>query len=309
MKIICPGIYQKDACINIDLSLYFSRSDALPAKVIIDSINGMNLLLRESKQAIAELLGIENVCDAELYLQTVRNGSKIEDFIFKIFLGSDQEAQHTAEELHKRFGVNKLMESRHIQNTLIVAIVAYLIGSVCVKYIDAQKAQAVVTATNSVIINTGRDLNIAPAELTKVIESAIPNGSKACKGALLALQPATLNDGTIVKFGGSEGAEIPSEMIRSMPPPSVIVTKPQPMKCNMDGVRINVMASDIDRRKTGWAVRLPTGTPFSEKRIHAELDPTINPADLMYRQEVVADITIYQDDKGCPKQVLIRAIQ
>lgn len=91
----------------------------------------------ESKQAIAELLGIENVCDAELYLQTVRNGSKIEDFIFKIFLGSDQEAQHTSEELHKRFGFNKLMESRNIQNTLIVAIVAYLIGSVCIKYIDA----------------------------------------------------------------------------------------------------------------------------------------------------------------------------
>lgn len=305
---ICPGIQQEGNSIKIDLSVYFSSPDAIPAKVFADSVNGMNQMLGESKLAIMRLLGIDGASAVELYLQTVRNGSKIQDFFFKIILGSDDEANHTAEKLHKRFGLNKFMESKHIQNVLVAALVTYLVANVAGKYMDAQKAQHAIEASNSVILNAGRDLNVDPKTIEQVFRETIANPPRACKGALLALQPAKMKSDTVVKIGDREGEEIPAQIVSNMPNPAVIQTKELPAKYDLQCVNVSVMASDIDRRKTGWAVKLPPDGLFAGKRIHAELDPTIDLADVMYREFVTADITIYQDRKGNPKKVYVRAV-
>lgn len=305
---VCPGIYRDGSSISIDLSIYFSNPDAIPAKVFVDSVNGMNMMLGEARLALFRLLGIDCGGESVLYLQTVRNGSKIQDFVFRIFFGSDGEANHTADILHQRFGLNRLMESKHVQNILIAALVAFVTRDIAVKYLDTDKAAPAIEATNSVILNAGRDLNIPEGTIERVFTECIANRPKAAKGALLALQPATMKADTIVKVGGHDGNEIPQTVVSNMPPPSVIKIKDQPAKYNMDNVCIGVMASDIDRRKTGWAVRLPANSPFPDKRISAEIDPSIDTADLMYRREVNADITIYQDANGKPSRVLIRNV-
>ena len=305
---ICPGIYRDGSSISIDLSIYFSNPDAIPAKVFVDSVNGMNMMLGEARLALFRLLGIDFGGESVLYLQTVRNGSKIQDFVFRIFFGSDGEANHTADILHQRFGLNRLMESKHVQNILIAALVAFVTRDVAVRYIDSEKAAPTIEATNSVILNAGRDLNIPEGTIEKVFTECIGNRPKAAKGALLALQPATMKAGTIVKIGGHDGNEIPQTVVTNMPPPSVIKIKDHPATYNMENVRIGVMASDIDRRKTGWAVRLPADSPFPGRRISAEIDPSIDTADLMYRREVNADITVYQDTNGKPIRVLIRNV-
>lgn len=305
---ICPGIYCKGSSISIDLSVYFSNPDAVPAKVFVDSVNGMNMLLGESKHAVFKLLGIDCGGDAVLYLKTVRNGSKISDFIFRIFFGSDKEAQQIADEIRKRFGLKKIMENKYVQNLLFAALIAFILRDVAVKYMEPDKATAAINATNSVILNAGRDLSLPSGEIEKVFKECITHRQKASKGALLALQPATMKSDTVVKIGGHDGAEIPNDAVANMPPPSVIKTKEEPAQFNLDGIVIGVMASDIDRRKNGWAVKLPPDSPFPGKRIRAVLEPSVQPSDLMYRREVTADITIFQDEKGKPQRVLIRAV-
>lgn len=305
---ICPGIYHEGSSISIDLSVYFSNPDAVPAKVFVESVNGMNMMMTESRHAILKLLGIDCGGESVLYLQTVRNGSKISDFIFRIFFGSDEEANQTADILHKRFGLNKLMESKHVQNILIAALVAFVVRDVATKYLEGEKSASTINATNSVILNAGRDLNLPDGTIDRVFKECIVNRPKASKGALLALQPATMKSDTVVKIGGRDGEEIPQDVVTNIPPPSVIKLKEEPASYNLNGIRIGVMASDIDRRKSGWAVKLPANSPFPGKRIKAELVPSVKTTDLMYREEVNADITIYQDAKGKPQRVLIRNI-
>lgn len=200
------------------------------------------------------------------------------------------------------------MESKHVQNIVVAALMAFVLRDVAVKYMETGKATAAIDATNSVILSAGRDLNVAPDEIERVFRECVLHRPKAGKGALLALQPATMKSNTVVRIGGPAGEEIPGEVIANMPPPSVVKTKDEPAQFNIDGIDIEVMASDIDRRKNGWAVKLPAGSPFPGKRISAVLDPAVEPSSLMYRRDVTADITVFQDDKGKPRRVLIRAV-
>ena len=307
-RLICPGIYQDGSSIRIDLSLYFSDSDAIPATVFAESVAGLNRMANQARDAIVALLGIDNPDKTALYLETVRNGSKFTDFIFRVFLGSDEDAARTADALHERFGVNRLMESKCIQNILIAAVIAYCVQGVVREFVPAEKANAAIEATNSVIINAGRDLNIAPERLEYILREKIPSPLKAGKGAVQALQPAVMKEDTVVKVGGRNGIEIPRVVIENMPSPADITTKERPNRIDIDNIRIQVLASDIDRRKTGWAVRLPEDSICPGRRLKAILDDTINPADLMYQAWRNASISIYMSPDGRPQHVLIRAI-
>ena len=307
-SMICPGIYLDGSSIRIDLSVYFSNPDAIPATVFAESVTGLNRMAEQASDAITTLLGVDSAENSVLYLETVRNGSKLSDFVFRIFLGSDAEASRTADILHRRFGVNKLMESKHIQNVVIAAIIAFCVRDVVKDFIPAEKAGPAIEATNSVILNAGRDLNMTSDQLEQILREKIPHPIRAGKGAVQALQPALMKEDTTVKIGGHDGIEIPHAVVTNMPSPSSISVKDKPTRIDLENVRIQVLASDIDRRKSGWAVRLPEDSICPGRRIRAVLDATISPADLMYQAWRRANISIYMAPDGKPQHVLIRAI-
>lgn len=308
VKTICPGIHLDGSSIRIDLSVYFSNPDAIPADVFAESVVGFNRMAKQASNAIVELLGVDNPEGYLLYLETVRNGSKLTDFVFRIFLGSDAEASRTADILHKRFGVNSIMESKHVQNIVIAAIIAFCVRDVVKEFVPAEKAGAAIEATNSVILNAGRDLNIAPDRLEQIFREKIPHPIKAGKGAVQALQPALMKENTSVKIGGHDGVEIPSVVVTNMPHPSEISVSDKPTRIDLKNVRIQVLASDIDRRKTGWAIMLPDDSIYPQKRIKAELDETIRPSDLMYKAWVNADVSIYMSPDGKAKRAFVQSI-
>lgn len=308
-KTICPGIHLDGSSIRIDLSVYFSNPDAIPATVFAESVAGFNRMAKQASDAIVSILGVDNTAGSALYLETVRNGSKLTDFVFRIFLGSDEEAARTADILHQRFGVNRFMESRHVQNIIFAAIIAFCLRDVVRTFAPAEKAGAAIEATNSVILNAGRDLNIAPDMLEQMFREKIPSPIKAGKGAVQALQPALMKDDTKVKIGGRDGVEIPPAVVTNMPPPSAISDKDKPERIDMKNVRIRVLASDIDRRKSGWAIMLPEDSVYPGKRIKAVLDETIRPSDLMYKAWVDADISIYMSPDRKAQKAFVHSIR
>jgi len=305
---ICPGIHLDGTSIRIDLSVYFSNPDAIPATVFAESVTGLNRMADQASDAIMALLGIDSAEHSVLYLETVRNGSKLSDFVFRIFLGSDAEAERTADMLHQRFGVNRLMESKHIQNVVIAAIIAFCVRDVVRDFVPAEKAGPAIEATSSVILNAGRDLNMTSDQLERLLREKIPHPIKAGKGAVQALQPALMKEGTTVKIGGHDGVEIPHAVVTNMPSPASISVKDRPTRVDLANIRIRVLASDIDRRKSGWAVMLPEDSMFPGRRIRAVLDATIRPSDMMYQAWMQADISVYIAPNGKPQHVLIRAI-
>lgn len=308
-EMICPGIHLDGSSIRIDLSVYFSNPDAIPATVFAESVAGFNRMAKLASEAIVAILGVDNHEGSVLYLETVRNGSKLTDFVFRIFLGSETEASRTADILHQRFGVNRVMESKHVQNIIVAAIVAFCVREVVREFVPAEKASAAIEATNSVIFNAGRDLDVASDWLERLIREKIPHPLKAGKGAVQALQPALMKENTSVKIGGKDGVEIPSVVVTNMPPPSIIIAKDKPMRIDLKNVRIQVLASDIDRRRTGWAIMLPEDSIYPKKRVKAVLDETLCPSDLMYKAWVDADISLYMTPDGKVKYAFVQTIR
>jgi len=306
---ICDGFYREGNAICIDLSVYFNNADAIPAIVFSDSVIGMHRMVNNSIGAMLNLLGIDSVAHHGVYLETVRNGSKLTDFIFKVFLGSDVEAAKTADMLHKRFGVNKMIEGKQIQNILIAAIIAYCVRDVAVRFMPDEKAQPVITATSSVILNAGRDLNIDGPQFEAILKEGIPNTAKAGKGAVMALQPATMKLDTTVKIGGPQGVEIPNIITNNLPDPAAIDTKDKPITVDFNDVTVSVIASDIDKQKAGWAVKLPEGYPCAKKRIKAILGERVCPSGIMYKEKIKVDLTLYMSSKNKPQRILIRAVK
>ena len=305
---VCPGIVLEGDCIRIDLSLYFSNSEAIPADVFADSVNGMSHLVHEAQNAFTSLLGIDRPQKTAVYLNTVRNGSKLTDFVFRVFLGSDEEASRTADVLHQRFGINELVESKHIQNIVIVAIVAFLLRDVACTYMSRENSVPAIEATNSIILNAGRDLNMESSELERILSESIRNTKRASKDAVMAIQPAQMKPDTLVKVGGHDGIEIPRAIVSKLPPPSAIDTKEPPSRIDLSGMKLSVLAMDIDRKKTGWAVSLPKDSICGDRRLRAILDDSVSQADLMYHPSVTADISVYLSPSGKPDHVLIRSI-
>ena len=68
------------------------------------------------------------------------------------------------------------MDSKIIQNIAISAIVAFTIREVAVKYIDAKKSVPNISATNSLVLIAGRDLNMPDGALEKIFKENVVNG-------------------------------------------------------------------------------------------------------------------------------------
>ena len=60
----------------------------------------------------------------------------------------------------EKLSVEKLMDIKIIQNVAICAIVAFGLSRVVVKFIDTVQSGHLINATNSVVLNSGRDINI-----------------------------------------------------------------------------------------------------------------------------------------------------
>lgn len=119
-----------------------------------------------------------------------------------------------------------------------------------------------------------------------------------------------MKNDTVVTIGGDGGVTIPSAVLQSLPDPGDIDTNEPPKTLDIDGVEVTVIASDIQKSTSGWAVTLPPGYPFSGKRIKAELGENVRPSDMMYRETLKVDLTVYRDPSKDMRvtHVLIRSI-
>lgn len=303
------GVRVAGNVLEMDFSIYFSDPRAIPAQIFADGVVGTLRMVRESRVALLSLLGVENLgAQCEVCVDKVVPGSKREDFLFRVFLGSDAEAAETADKLHQRFGVNKMLESRHVQNVAIAAILAYALNCGVSKFVDTAKRQPLIQATNSIVLNAGRDLNLEDGRVKELLETGIHDKTAAGKGAVMALGPARCGDGTVVRVGGPEGVEIPRDVVGSLPDPDDIKTEKRRTEADYENVEVQFVAGDRDKRANGWAVIMPPDTPGAGRRLPAEIADSISPLDLMYRKTANVDVTLFFAKNGKANRVLIRAL-
>lgn len=308
-RLICDGISVSDSSMFFEFSLYFSNGEAIPVGVLSDSIKGMDVLLRESSGALLDLFGIDEKAKANILVNTVTQGSKLYNFVWEVLLGNEKETAETAAKLHERLGINKMLESRHIQNVAIAAIIAYAIVNVAKLYMPEEQGKPLIDAANSVIINAGRDLQIPSEELYGILQEGVRNKRVAGKAAVQALTPSKLRASTHVKIGGEDGIPIPQTIINSLPNASTIDTSEPEKGVDINNVEVTVVACDIQKQDAGWAVIIPKEYPFGGRRIKAVLSDEVHTTDAMYKQTIKVNLTVlFNETTKKPTHALIRSM-
>lgn len=293
--------------LEFDFSLYMSDGSPIAADLFADGLRGMERLLKDSPEAFLGFFGVEipaKKCETSVSLDQVRSGSKLEDLLFRIALGTEEEANALADRI-------RAYMKEHPKLTASV-IVALILSWTAVKgvaiYSDARNRQPAIEARDSVIVQVGGDLRLDASQVREMLESGVSGSRRTIRAAAQVLAPAKQRGDTVVKLGGPDGVEIPSAIVAPMPFPDQVKDEPETNEESFERVKLDFAAMDRDRKKSGWAVEMPKGFPGAGRRLPAKLADMVNPNELRYARDAEVDITVVKDAAGVAKSVLIRKL-
>lgn len=293
--------------VELDFSLYLSDGAPVESGLFAESIQGMDRLLRDSSGALLKMLGVAEPpkkVHTSVAVDEVRKGSRLEDFVFRVFAGSEAEANLLAD----RIRAFMKEHPKAVASVLIAAILAWTATKAISIYAEAKSRQPAIEARDSVVVQVGRDLNADPQAVREIL-AAIPDRSGTSKAAAQVVAPAKLRPGTELRLGGRDGIEIPPAIVAPMPLPDQIREEPETREEMHAGVRVDFAAMDRDRQRSGWAVVLPAEIPGGGSRLPAKLSEMVNPTKLMYAgRDATVDLRVVRDAEGRPKTVVIEAL-
>ena len=141
-----------------------------------------------------------------------------------------------------------------------------------------------------------------------VIDSAIKDKDKLAKNAIKVVNPAKRDPEASITFNGNEELRINNESVKAMPR-SIQEPEDEEFIEDYKNIELEIRAIDLDSTKRGWAVVVPD---LHNKRVRLQLDPTVDPEDLLDKRRVNANVTvIFGHDKEynkIPKLVFLREI-
>lgn len=300
------GVRAVGSTVELDFTLYLSDGNPISNELFAESLIGLEKLLRNSSGAVYRFLGLENElkkCKNSVALGQVRQGSKLEDFVFQIFLGDDAQASAIAQSIH-----NLMLDHPTAFYLALAGILAYAAVRAVKIYTDSKKKQNTVEAHNSVVVQIGDVYGLDPALVRDILEKGVSSKASTAKAVAQVLAPAKQRGGTKVKLGGEDGIEIPEVIVEETPLPEEIHEEPETSAEDFKRVKLNFVAMDRDRKERGWAVEMPKGFPGEGRRLPAKLEETVNSTELRYAQDAEVDISVVKDSNGNPKSVLIRKL-
>ena len=294
--------------LKIKFSIYISDGSEIENQLFADSLVGMDELMKSSSKAFFELLSIDSkrasAFRPTVYIDKVREGSKITEFVLELL--SD------APDLIASVGSDLLKVIDNHSTAAVFLAIALILGKTAMFAIDRYTSRNVKTTTinitDSVVNESGNLLMISKESAERILSTHVPKRAGSAKAVAKVFGPAKRRSKTKFKVGGSNGIEIPMEIVEAVPHPEDIQNTLETKVQDFDHVRIDFAAMDRDRKNRGWAAVLPEGMPGAGRRFPVTLEDTVNPNELMYAKDAEVDLSVIEDSNGKPKSVRIRKL-
>lgn len=258
--------------------LYYDTKHPVPIADIIEGLQGLERILSEVPQVLGGVTKVP-IKRSEIFIEKIESGSLIEDVVVKLFFKDEE-------------GLNKFLEGIHekpmVKNLLVGAVITGVALYGVMLAVNAGKTPAPnIQANNNTIINIGAsEANMTPEQLASIIEAAVSDKKELAKSAVKLLKPARSDPDTSLRLDDSDVLVVTPAAIREAPK-KVEIPKQQKLE-ELHGVEVQIRATDLDSKKTGWAGMIDGKT----KRVKIELDPVVNEADIYGRKVIVADVTL-----------------
>ena len=295
--------------LTFEHTFYYRTEAAIPAWQVAESLLALQALATRSAVAIEKLFPDVQVRATTVYVEQLTSGSLKELVLIKLLFGEQKRLEKAVDTAREAIGLDTLGTKHPLLAALILALA--LDGcEIAVKYWHEKNALPQIQVNQMIIVNAGADaLSIPPQVFKAAVDAAAAhNSANLANDALRFIQPAKSGPSGWLELQESPQFAISPETVQLMP--SHIL--PQPNKDSLrdyDNVEVEIRATDLDRTKSGWWVRVPSISP---KRLPMEVGLDVNPFALPSGARITGNITVaFQtktDAEPLPRKVFLREL-
>ncbi|WP_312679947.1 hypothetical protein [Stutzerimonas nitrititolerans] len=296
--------------LTVHQQIYYSNKELVPIKDVAESLLALEAIIRQSPDVLEAMFPGTKIQSVEVYIKELKSDSIWEDVIVKFIFGNQQKFDEFIANVRERIGMDNIMNNPQLLSSIILVMVlsggAYYLGK---DKSATPEQKATIEANNNTIIQIGAGMvELSSEDFKAIIDASIKDKEKLAKNAIKVVNPAKRDPEASITFNDNEELRIQKESVKAMPR---FVQEPEDEEYIEDymDIQLEIRAIDLDSTKRGWAVVVPD---LHKKRVRLQLDPTVNPEDLLDKRKVNANITvIFGHDKEynkVPKLVFLREI-
>lgn len=278
--------------IEMPFQFYTSSDEAFPAFLAAGHIVAVAESFSQTKKIFQELFPYVDFGECSILFDKLQpGGSKFVDWVFRIVLGNDEQANVTADRI-RRWLMGHKISFGCIAAATILAIGGYAIAA---KYIDAENRGDFIQNSENILRDVSLTININnPTLYTELAQKHCHPTRKLMKLAAAIVAPMKRTGGTLKLGGREEGIVIPQQLIRQMPEAEAILPEETLINVPLSQVTAQITQSSIECTDRIWKLKLQQDNLFSGKSIRAILDVEngVTPERLMWRENVIVDVVV-----------------
>lgn len=296
--------------LTVHQQIYYSNKELVPIRDVAESLLALEAIIRQSPDVLEAMFPGTKIQSVEIYINELKSDSIWEDVIVKFIFGNQQKFDEFIANMRERIGMDNIMNNPQLLSSIILVMIlsggAYYLGK---DKSATPEQKATIEANNNTIIQIGAGMVELDAEDFKaIIDSAIKDKDKLAKNAIKVVSPAKRDPEASITFNDNEELRIQNQSVKAMPR---FIQEPEDEEYIEDykNIELEIRAIDLDSTKRGWAVVVPE---LHKKRVRLQLDPTIDPEDLLDKRKINANVTVIfvhdKDYNKIPKLVFLRGI-
>lgn len=296
--------------LTVHQQIYYSNKELIPIKDVAESLLALEAIIRQSPDVLEAMFPGTKIQSVEVYINELKSDSIWEDVVVKFIFGNQQKFDEFIDNVRERIGMDNIMNNPQLLSSIILVMIlsggAYYLGK---DKSATPEQKATIESNNNTIIQIGAGMvELSSEDFKAIIDSATKDKEKLAKNSIKVVNPAKRDPEASITFNGNEDLRIQNESVKAMPR---FVQEPEDEEYIEDykNIELEIRAIDLDSTKRGWAVVVPD---LHKKRVRLQLDPTVNPEDLLDKRKVNANVTvIFGHDKEynkIPKLVFLREI-
>lgn len=284
--------------LTLDLShrFHYSNREPVPIADVASSLVALERILLRVPKVLTLVTGVQ-IDGVEIYIEDIRSGSLIEDIAIRL-LFKDQDGMNAfLDKIREGVGQRKVIRNVLV-GSAIMGVLGYGLYS-ATKATSTPAAAQSVQISNNVIINIGAEqAGMKPEQLQSIIEAAVSDKKANARDAIEFVKPAKLDPAATISMEGKTVLAIPNETIKVVPS-SLILDDSPTEKAYLD-VDLQIRATNLDSRSSGWAALIPG---LVDRRVKLVLAEGVDARQVAGRFGVRADIILHSRAQGASKEI------
>lgn len=263
--------------------LYFSTRNPVPVSDVIESLQGLEKLIRMSPRALQGLTGVE-IDHVDVFVEHLESGSLLERVLIRFYFKDEEGLNRFIDKIRAKVGDGV---ARGMLIGMVLAALLYMGAQTLAESKGGPTTN--ITANNNVIITAGAgELNITPEMFQAIVRDAITDHKELAKSTVQILKPNRGDTESSLIIDNDTVLSMPADTIREVP--TVVEFEPDTRIEDVPSVELLIRATNRDSLNTGWTARLPLR--FNQK-LKLKLANGIDPELLASQPVVRGDVQIH----------------